>query len=60
MHAEEVGIQKISRVHKKLLNNSTIYIIKLTNDDKCKDPTPCDKCRHIIIKYKIRKVVCFI
>lgn len=60
MHAEEVCIQKVSKIKKNILSKSTIYIAKIDRNGNYKNSHPCDNCQRIIRKYNIKKVVCFI
>jgi len=56
VHAEVDAINNISKKHRNILKNSTLYVIRKTNYDIYKSSKPCDNCAKYIKKYGISKI----
>jgi pyrimidine deaminase RibD-like protein len=57
IHAEQACINSVR--NKQLIKHATLYLIRLSPCSKIVSSAPCDMCSNIIVKYKVRKVICF-
>lgn len=55
IHAEQDCISKCR--NKNILKYCSLILVKLTGQGNTKQCEPCNKCLHIINKYKIKKII---